>query len=132
MASRPPDEHFSEAVRVTYQPQIIDLAVLIEIHLRTHASRSQHKFRRKYRSAVYVHDEATRKEATALIQQLQSEFDRPLVTRVLFAEGFRRSPPEYRNYYATDPQRPFCRTYIDPKLQLLRDQFNEQVKAELL
>ena len=130
IASRPPEDHFSEAVQLQYQPHDISLAVLIEIHLRTHASTSQHKFRHKYRSAVYVYDEASHQQARASLEQLQAEFDQPLVTRVLPAEKFKQSPPEFQNYYATDPQRPFCKTYIDPKLQLLRDRFSKQMKAD--
>ena len=49
---------FSEAVIVHFEPQMIPLAKLIEIHLYTHNSTSNHSFRKKYRSAVYYLNEA--------------------------------------------------------------------------
>ncbi|RKN29908.1 peptide methionine sulfoxide reductase, partial [Aquimarina sp. AD1] len=44
---------FSEAVIIVFSPEIISLKDLIEIHLLTHKSTSNHSFREKYRSAIY-------------------------------------------------------------------------------
>ncbi len=52
--SHPPHDSLSEAVLVDFDPAQISLADLIEIHLRTHASTSQHSMRQKYRSAIYA------------------------------------------------------------------------------
>ena len=52
-------------------------------------------------------------------------------TRVLMFEGFKESDARFRNYYQSDPARPFCRTYIDPKLALLRERFGEKVAAQV-
>jgi peptide methionine sulfoxide reductase MsrA len=49
-----PDDNFSEAVLLTFRPEKISVGSLIEIHLRTHSSTSNHSMRRKYRSAVYA------------------------------------------------------------------------------
>ena len=127
--SRPPFDAFSEAVIVDFDPAGIDLQVLLEIHLRTHASQSNHGRRLKYRSAVYVFGEDQAAEARAGLARLQREFDAPIVTRVLPFEGFRASPPSSRNYYRDNSDRPFCRTYIDPKLALLRRRFHRYVKT---
>ena len=51
--SDPPFESFSEAVIVSYDSTVICLADLINIHLHTHSSTSQHSMRSKYRSAIY-------------------------------------------------------------------------------
>lgn len=116
-----PNEAWSEAVIVTFDPSEIDEKTLIDIHLRTHASTSPHKFRGKYRSAVYVFDDGQRLRAERDLHELQADFDEPLVTQILSHQGFKPSDVRFQNYYATDPERPFCRTYIDPKLRLLRN-----------
>ena len=113
----------SEAVRVRFDPGTIDLATLVEVHLRTHASTSAHSLRGRYRSAVYVTDAAQRARVEGLLAELQSGFDAPLVTRTIPLAGFRENIEHYRDYYRTDPERPFCRTYIDPKLGELRRRF---------
>ena len=47
----------------------------------------------------------------------------PLITRVLPFRAFQPSDARFQNYYATDPERPFCRTYIEPKLTMLRRRY---------
>ena len=123
--STPPHDSWSEAVEVTFVPYVIPLDTLVEIHLLTHASTSAHKMRAKYRSAVYTFETDQSDRIRKILQALQSGFDVPLQTRVLTHAEFRLSDPRFQNYFATDPDRPFCRTYIDPKLRLLRERFSE-------
>ncbi|WP_317040044.1 peptide-methionine (S)-S-oxide reductase [Flavobacterium tructae] len=54
--SEAPDDTFSEAVLVDFDSRIIPLEVLIEAHLITHSSTSNHSMREKYRSAIYFFD----------------------------------------------------------------------------
>jgi peptide-methionine (S)-S-oxide reductase len=121
--SDPPNDGWSEAVEATFDPHEIDLKTLIEIHLRTHASTVAHRMRGKYRSAVYVFGEAQRRQVAEALAALRAGFDAPLQTMVLNHRGFMPSDARFRNYHATDPDRPFCRTYIEPKLRLLRARF---------
>lgn len=125
--SDPPADTWSEAVIVTFDPAEIDLAALIEIHLRTHASTSHHKMRGKYRSAIYTFDEAQQRASRAEINHLQSEFDEDIVTNVLPFGAFRESDERFHNYYQSDPERPFCKTYIDPKLIKLRQLYADKL-----
>jgi peptide-methionine (S)-S-oxide reductase len=115
-----PNESLSEGVVVHFDPAVIALAELVEAHLHTHASTSAHSMRHKYRSAVYAFDDAQAREARKALADLQSQFDAPLITQVLPFAGFAASDERFRNYYATDPDRPFCRTHIAPKLARLR------------
>ena len=128
IASTPPHDAYSEAVLVTFDPEALPLQVVVEAHLRTHSSTSQHRLRGKYRSAVYVSDEAQGQRAQAALSALQPDFDKPLVTQVLPMMEFRPSEARYRNYYTTDPERPFCRTYIEPKLSELRRRFSSHAR----
>ena len=120
IASSSPHDEPSEAVIVHYDPGMISLAVLLDVHLQTHSATVAHAFRGKYRSAVYYYCEEQQKEAESLLCELQTKFGDPLVTKVLPFVEFRPSLPEHRDYYRTDPERPFCRRYIRPKLQRLQ------------
>lgn len=115
---------------VTFDPVTLPMDVLIEIHLRTHASTSHHKMRGKYRSAVYVCDAATGVTAAGVLRDLQKHFDDSLVTQVLSLAAFKPSDVRFWNYYLNGPERPFCKTYIDPKLALLREEFSSVLRAE--
>ena len=121
--SHAPHDSYSEAVVVTYHPDIIPLDVLIDVHLRTHASTSAHKMRGKYRSAVYVFAEGMATEVQALIEEVQQDFSEPVVTLTLPFVDFKSSEARFQDYYRTNKDRPFCKTYIDPKLAKIRQQF---------
>ncbi len=116
---------FSEAVIVHFNTNKIALRDLIEIHLYTHKSTSEHSLRDRYRSAVYTFHPQQEGEAKGILKMLQKEFDKPLVTQVLPFSSFKPSREEITNYYYNNPQKPFCETYIAPKLKLLMERFSE-------
>jgi peptide-methionine (S)-S-oxide reductase len=125
-----PDDIFSEAVLLTFQPDKISLGSLIEIHLRTHSSTSNHPLRRKYRSAIYVMDEVQAEAARRVLIEVGPGFDAPLVTRILPFRTFKASDERFQRYSEKNAGGPFCTTYIDPKLALLRKEFGSLLRSE--
>ena len=125
IASEPPDDMLSEAVIVHYDPKVIPLDILIEIHLLTHASQQNHSMRRIYRSAIYARNASQLALAKQRLEAVAKGFDKPVVTRALPLAVFKPSDKAYQNYYQTDPMRPFCRTHIEPKLQKIRAEYSD-------
>ncbi len=123
IASDPPHDSFSEAVAVTWDPAVIGFEDLIAVHLATHSSTSRHKMRGKYRSAVYVHDDADGEAARRIIDLLARQTDSSFVTDVLPFRAFRPSDARFQDYYTRNREGPFCDAYIEPKLALLRQRF---------
>ena len=115
---------FSEAVIVHFKAEEISLAVLIEIHLYTHKSTIAHSMREKYRSAVYTFSEAQKEASESILERLQRDFSEKLITEVLPFQSFRGSREAITNYYAKNPNKPFCERFIEPKLVLLRREFS--------
>lgn len=126
----PPDDTWSEAIIANFDPAALPLRDLIEVHLRTHASTSNHKMRGKYRSAVYTFSDPQAAEARAALSHLEPGFDAPLVTRVLEFKGFRASDARFQNYGEKNAGGPFCTRYIDPKLDLLRAEYARLLSAD--
>ena len=120
IASTPPAESFSEAVIVHYFPKKVNLERLLEIHLHTHNSTSNHSFREKYRSAVYFFSAEDEKQARILLESLQKQFEKNLVTQLLPFRKFKASRESIQDYYRKNPGAPFCKRYIEPKLELLK------------
>ena len=120
IASLAPHAEPSEAVIVHFDPAIVTLEALLEVHLRTHSAFTAHAFRGKYRSAVYYFSEAQRKRSESWLNELGRACEQSPLTLVLPFGEFTASPPVYRDYYRTDPDRPFCRRYITPKVARLR------------
>ena len=132
IASDNENTSFSEAVIVTFNPEIINLQTLIEIHLHTHSCTANHNMRSKYRSAVYTFDHVHAAIAQGVLNTIQSEFPDPIITAVLPFKDFRRNEKQYLNYYYSDPEKPFCKTRVNPKLRLLLTKFAENVSPEQL
>ncbi len=128
--SQPPHDKPSEGVLVDFDPAQISLTDLIEIHLRTHASSSQHSMRSKYRSAIYAMNARQENDAKAILRRLQQDSGNKLATRVLPIVGFESSDVKYHNYYAKNRSNQFCRRYIDPKLETLRCEYAHLFKQQ--
>ena len=120
---------FSEAVVVHFNPSIITLKDLVEIHLHTHKSTSNHSMRSKYRSAIYTFSDQQLHEANAILNELQANFKGRLITNVLPFDSFKPSTVAFQNYYYRNPEKPFCQNYIDPKIKLLFKKFSIHAKA---
>jgi peptide-methionine (S)-S-oxide reductase len=121
---------FSEAVIVDFNPEMISLGTLIEIHLYTHKSTSAHSMRSKYRSAVYYFNEEQQETIDQILQQLQNHVKEKIITKALPFRNFQESEARFQNYYYSNPEKPFCETHINPKLSLLLKQFSNVVNKE--
>ena len=132
IASEGPAAAFSEAVLVNFDPKVISEATLIAIHLHTHSCTSNHSMRARYRSAAYTVSDAQASEAPEIMINLQTEFDQQIITTVLPLREFKLNKEEDLNYYYKNPDKPFCRSYISPKLKVLIDRFGGEVNSDLL
>jgi peptide-methionine (S)-S-oxide reductase len=130
IASNGEHSNFSEAIEVHFDPAVISLSVLIEIHLYTHASTSNHSMRGKYRSAIYAYDDNQFNQSLDILKVLSADFDDALVTQVYAFKSFKPNKLELTDYFYSAPDRPFCQTYIQPKLKLLLARFNRHVDHE--
>jgi len=120
----PDAEDLSEAVIVHFDTESISLDTLIEVHLLTHNCTSNHSFRDKYRSAVYTFSTNQEDEAKKILETKQELFDKPLVTKVYPFGKFKLNKGKYLNYYKNNPQKPFCKTYIEPKLKMILQKYS--------
>ncbi|MDC7812256.1 peptide-methionine (S)-S-oxide reductase [Sphingomonas koreensis] len=121
--SEPPADTWAEGVIVTFDPSVISLETLAEVHLRTHSSGRARSPRGKYRSAVYTFEPTQLSEAERAVHRFAEEAAKEIHTQVIPFVGFLPSDERYQNYYRTDPTRPFCRRYIDPKLDFIRREY---------
>ena len=128
VSSVAPHNNFSEAVVVHYDPNEISLKTLIEIHLLTHSSSSQHVMRNKYRSAIYYFDEETMDQSRQILNMLIQKDQKLYITMVLPMVEFKLNQESYLDYFRRQPEAPFCRTYIVPKLKKLKKEFKDEVK----
>jgi peptide-methionine (S)-S-oxide reductase len=126
------DNSFSEAVIVYFNVDEISLKILIEIHLYTHKSTSNHSMRDKYRSAIYVFSEVQKEDSILIINEFQNTFNNKIITKILRFSDFKPSRESIQNYYQKNPEKPFCKTFINPKLELIVKRFSKFTKQEIV
>ncbi|MCO7224735.1 peptide-methionine (S)-S-oxide reductase [Pleionea sp. CnH1-48] len=119
------DEHdsLSEGVIVHFDSQKLPLEALITIHLATHSSTSNHSMRSKYRSTIYYFSEHQAQQAENCITKVQADINKMIITQVLAFNRFKENSEKYRNYYYSNPDKPFCQTVIQPKLDKLMSHY---------
>jgi peptide-methionine (S)-S-oxide reductase len=127
ISSQAPHENFSEGVIVYYDTNKIDLQVLIEIHLLTHSSTKKHSMRNKYRSAIYYFNDNDKVTITNLLKEFEQKNEVRYITQNLSFVAFKKNKESQLNYYQKNKKAPFCITYIDPKLQAIREKFSKQI-----
>ncbi len=127
IASTLENNFLSEAVILHFDETEIPLSTLIEIHLLTHSITSNHSMRDKYRSAVYSFNESQYKEATSILNKFQKESKAKIVTEIYPFISFKPSKEQFQDYYKKNRERPFCKTYIDPKLKLIMENFKSNL-----
>ena len=130
IASTDENKTFSEAVIVYYDPNLVSLDIFIEIHLETHKSSSDHSMRNKYRSAIYTFSAKQQEDVENRLEKYQEAAEKKIITQAMPFGEFKASDSMFQNYYQSNPEKPFCKTYIDPKITLLLEKFQEYVNTE--
>ena len=102
----------AEAVEVTFDPQQISYAKLLEVfftvaHDPTQLNRQGPDIGTQYRSAIFHVDDAQRQTAHGLIERLTraNAFPAPIVTEVVALETFYPAEAYHQDYYKKNPVR---------------------------
>ncbi|MEH6535061.1 MAG: peptide-methionine (S)-S-oxide reductase [Psychroserpens sp.] len=132
LASNDEFSSFSEGVIVAFHPEKINLQLLIEIHLLTHKSTKNHSMREKYRSAIYTFSKEQKSQAKLVLNVLNKQNKNEIITLILDFSEFKASGEAFTNYYYNNPEKPFCETFINPKLKLLLEDYSDFVNQDKL
>jgi len=123
----------AEVVRVTYDPAVISFGDLLDvfftIHDPTTLNRQGGDQGTQYRSAVFFESADQEREARAKIAALEAEhvWDDPIVTEVAPLTEFYPAEQYHDNYFARNPQNPYCAAVIAPKVAKARKYFFEKL-----
>ncbi|QGN54638.1 peptide-methionine (S)-S-oxide reductase MsrA [Novosphingobium sp. Gsoil 351] len=125
----------AEAIRVTFDPAVLDYGQLLDVFLGTHdptqLNRQGNDIGTQYRSAIFPLDDAQRAEAAAAIERWNA--DHPGQRAVTTIEGpapWYPAEDYHQEYWEGEGQRnPYCLATIPPKLMKLRKSFAAKVKS---
>jgi peptide-methionine (S)-S-oxide reductase len=125
----------AEVVQITFDPAVISYSELLEIFFGVHdpttPNRQGNDVGSQYRSIIFYHSEAQRNTAEELIRRYTREklFDMPIVTEVRPFEAFYKAEDYHQDYFKNNPNKPYCRFVISPKVSKLRQHFLSKLKV---
>jgi peptide-methionine (S)-S-oxide reductase len=128
------DTGHAEAIRITFDPDTISYAELLDIffamHDPTQLNRQGNDVGTQYRSAIFPQDARQEEEARAAIGRAQAEWDGKVVTTIEPNSKWWPAEDYHQEYWNREGQRnPYCVATIPPKLQKLRKSFQARLKS---
>jgi peptide-methionine (S)-S-oxide reductase len=125
----------AEVVQVEFDPHVITfgdlLEVFFDIHDPTTLNRQGADVGTQYRSAIFYHTPEQRAVAEKAIAELNAAkiWPAPIVTEVSPFTVFYPGERYHQEYYRRNPNQPYCRAIIAPKLEKLRKHYAARLKA---
>lgn len=125
----------AEVIQVTFDPAVISYRELLELffafHDPTTPDRQGPDLGPQYRSIILAHDERQADTAREVIAALEADgaFGAPVVTEVRPLDRFWPAEPGHQEYYRRNPDQPYCRAMITPKLAKLRAGYAGRLRA---
>jgi peptide-methionine (S)-S-oxide reductase len=123
-----------EVVQVTFDPAVASyrdiLEVFFAIHDPTSMDRQGNDSGPQYRSVIFYHDESQRATAEQLIAELEHEdaFPGPIVTELRPDSTFYIAEDYHQEYFANNPQQPYCTFVVSPKVKKFREKFAAKLR----
>jgi peptide-methionine (S)-S-oxide reductase len=124
----------AEAIRIGYDPAVIDYADLLDIFFATHdptqLNRQGNDIGTQYRSAIFPLDDEQRSEAEAGIVRAQPDWPAPIVTTIEDPAIWYPAEDYHQDYWSGEGQRnPYCLAVIPPKLAKLKKGFAQRLAS---
>ncbi len=124
----------AEAIRITFDPEAIFYADLLDIFFATHdpttLNRQGNDVGTQYRSAIFPHSPEQEAQARAAIERAQADQSAPIVTAIEPDAPWYPAEDYHQKYWERVGDRnPYCMAVIPPKLAKLRKGFADRIEA---
>lgn len=126
----------AEAIQITYDPEVVSFADLMEIFFKTHdpttLNRQGNDKGTQYRSVIFCHDDEQRQTAEQYKEQLDESqaFRGRIVTEISAASEFFSAEDYHQDYFNRNSVQTYCTFTIAPKIEKFRQTFPEKLKSE--
>lgn len=126
----------AEVVQVTFDPAVVSfkeiLQVFFVIHDPTTLNRQGNDAGSQYRSAIFYHSQQQKAVAEAVIAEITRAqlYRDPIVTELNSASTFYVAEVDHHEYYARNPNQPYCQYVVAPKVAKFRKEFVHRLKKQ--
>jgi peptide-methionine (S)-S-oxide reductase len=124
----------AEVVQVKFDPAEISYADLLRVFFSVHdpttLNRQGADVGTQYRSAIFYHSPEQADTAHAVIAELTAEniWDAPIVTEVAKISNYFPAEDYHQEYFANNPNVPYCAAVVAPKVAKFRQKFVNKLK----
>ncbi len=125
----------AECVKIDFDPSQISYETLLTIFFASHDPTSLNRqggdIGTQYRSVIFYSDLGQKAKAEEFIKNLNSSSKegRDIVTELAPLEKFYPAENYHKNYFAENPDNPYCQVVINPKLEKVQKQFADILKS---
>ncbi len=122
-----------EVVQLRFDDSRITLRELLEIFFSIHdpttLNRQGNDAGPQYRSGIYLHDEAQRAVAQAVLAEANAAQGGRVVTEIQTRANYWRAEDYHQQYFANHPNAGYCAFVVAPKVEKFRKTFKARLKA---
>jgi peptide-methionine (S)-S-oxide reductase len=124
----------AEVIQVHFDPSIITYEELLEAFFLAHdpttLNRQGADVGTQYRSVIYYHNPEQEKLAREYTDKLERSgaFSDPIVTEISAFDIFYAAEDYHQEYFALNPDQPYCSRVVGPKLDKFRKVFKAKLK----
>ncbi len=124
----------AEVAQINFDPNEISfkevLQVFFAVHDPTTLNRQGNDVGSSYRSAIFYHDENQKRIAEETVKEVEAEgvYDNPIVTEVAPFDNFYIAENYHQEYFANNPNQPYCAAVVAPKVAKFRQKFVDRLK----
>ena len=125
----------AEVVQIRFDPSELSykelLQVFFTVHDPTTLNRQGGDIGTSYRSAVFYHSDEQKRVAEETIAEFNAEgiYDNPIVTEVTAFDKFWPAEDYHQEYFANNPNQPYCNAVVAPKVAKFRQKFISRLKG---
>ena len=126
----------AEVIQLKFDPNVISfkeiLQVFFAVHDPTTLNRQGNDVGSSYRSAIFYHSDEQKRIAEEVIKEVEAEavYDDPIVTEVKLFDRFYIAENYHQEYFANNPNQPYCAAVVAPKVAKFRKKFVDRLKSK--
>ncbi|MEM0075701.1 MAG: peptide-methionine (S)-S-oxide reductase MsrA [Nitrososphaerota archaeon] len=124
----------AEVVQIVFDDDIITYKDILRVFFSTHdptqLNRQGEDIGTQYRSIILYHDDKQKREAAEIMQEAKDLWDKPIVTELVMFEQFYPAEDYHKDYFRRNPDKPYCRLVIAPKVEKFRKHFIDMLKSK--
>ena len=125
----------AEVVQIKFDPAELSFTDLLRVYFTVHdpttLNRQGGDIGSSYRSAIFYHSDEQKRAAEEVIAEITKEgvYDNPVVTEVTAFDKFYSAEDYHQEYFANNPNQPYCAAVVAPKVAKFRQKFLQRLKS---